>query len=627
MTETIEQAAYTPTNWVDDVTPVNAANLNKIEAQLASLDARTNSMELYVSGTGSDSADGLSWATAKRQISAALSLLGANGGTVWVGPGTYNPIALVNPQRVEIRGIGGVLINVPAGQIGVQIDQGSQYPLIGVLLENIQITGQGSAGGTGSTEIGLRCLNAGRNTFRRLRISNCQVGVDYYNDTATYNYCERNNLSDTLINDCLTGFRLYRTTGGHTSYSYNVFVNVAIANCPLGWDLGSVSPAVPHLINSMMVECVAWGQLNNCVGLNISGNLQGSFLHLSLEGLSGTTTTACVVGANALGLDTASLNLRIMGNWATRVSLAAGLMLSYKQGFQNWAAPGSGASNVLQEFLFDGDTQPRLRIHAPSGLPSGRISFGPGGVTAPDVTLYRNAVDVLKTDDVFDASGLGVATKSKAGTPVDGDWASGAPPSGMIVVDSTAKWLWAKIAGTWTPFGPPQLVTALPGSPTDGQEVMLTDSLTAPSYQWHMKYIAGITDGFKWMFLGGSPRIAQDEGDEQITTTTMSVLPSSGAQILMDSHVGTYDITIDASVVMATSGQQGAIGLWNRTGSAQYGTDFFGVGEAANRQGASRTMRVSVNTGSLAFWICAKSPSGAINVQKKTLKIIPHRIA
>ena len=64
MTETIEeqsvqQFAYTPTNWVDDVTPVNAANLNKIEAQLASLDARTNSMELYVSGTGSDSADGL----------------------------------------------------------------------------------------------------------------------------------------------------------------------------------------------------------------------------------------------------------------------------------------------------------------------------------------------------------------------------------------------------------------------------------------------------------------------------------------------------------------------------------------------------------------------------------------
>src|SRR5262252_10929264 len=35
----VEAAAYTPTNWQDGVTPLNAANFNKIEAELASLEA------------------------------------------------------------------------------------------------------------------------------------------------------------------------------------------------------------------------------------------------------------------------------------------------------------------------------------------------------------------------------------------------------------------------------------------------------------------------------------------------------------------------------------------------------------------------------------------------------------
>ena len=43
-----------------------------------------------------------------------------------------------------------------------------------------------------------------------------------------------------------------------------------------------------------------------------------------------------------------------------------------------------------------GDTQDQLVIRA-----DGRISWGPGGVTAPDTTLFREGADVLRTSDQF----------------------------------------------------------------------------------------------------------------------------------------------------------------------------------------------------------------------------------
>ncbi len=83
--------------------------------------------------------------------------------------------------------------------------------------------------------------------------------------------------------------------------------------------------------------------------------------------------------------------------------------------------------------------------------------FAPGYVFSVDITgkltwlidtnLYRSAANVLKTDDQFIAVD-GVATKTKAGTPTDGDFAT-TPPDGTIVVDSTASKIWVRVGGTW----------------------------------------------------------------------------------------------------------------------------------------------------------------------------------
>lgn len=67
---------------------------------------------------------------------------------------------------------------------------------------------------------------------------------------------------------------------------------------------------------------------------------------------------------------------------------------------------------------------------------NGAISWGPGGSTARDTTLYRNAANRLKTDDLVDATGMGIATFTKAGAISDSDWAV-APPVGTIAIDTT----------------------------------------------------------------------------------------------------------------------------------------------------------------------------------------------
>ena len=51
---------------------------------------------------------------------------------------------------------------------------------------------------------------------------------------------------------------------------------------------------------------------------------------------------------------------------------------------------------------------------------------------------------------------------------------------------------------------PAPLSTTLPGSPVDGQEVILVNSLTAPVYHWHMRYVAASTNSNKWIYVGGT---------------------------------------------------------------------------------------------------------------------------
>ena len=53
--------------------------------------------------------------------------------------------------------------------------------------------------------------------------------------------------------------------------------------------------------------------------------------------------------------------------------------------------------------------------------------------------------------------------------------------------------------------------TTLPGSPTNGQHVILTDSLTSPTWQWLCRYDSSISDSHKWRVIGPVPLVAEGQ--------------------------------------------------------------------------------------------------------------------
>lgn len=62
----------------------------------------------------------------------------------------------------------------------------------------------------------------------------------------------------------------------------------------------------------------------------------------------------------------------------------------------------------------------------------------------------------------------------------------------------------------WEPVVKHGYGTAFPASPFDGQEFVLVDSITAPTYKWRFRYNASATSIYKWEYIGGSPAYRSD---------------------------------------------------------------------------------------------------------------------
>jgi hypothetical protein len=65
-------------------------------------------------------------------------------------------------------------------------------------------------------------------------------------------------------------------------------------------------------------------------------------------------------------------------------------------------------------------------------------------------------------------------------------------------VSSTRTW------GPWISTDAPPIVTALPGSAVNGDRVIFTNSLSAPTYQWLLQFDSSLSSN-KWRFIGGPP--------------------------------------------------------------------------------------------------------------------------
>lgn len=118
-----------------------------------------------------------------------------------------------------------------------------------------------------------------------------------------------------------------------------------------------------------------------------------------------------------------------------------------------------------------------------------------------------------------------------------GAWAAGTYQPGQIVVDNGVEYLCVrqttKRPTAWPASGVAGYGTTLPSSPLDGQEFVLVDSITAPSYQWRLRYNASSSSAYKWEFVGGSPWIVRTDMTETTTSTTAVDLATVGPQLTL----------------------------------------------------------------------------------------------
>lgn len=187
------------------------------------------------------------------------------------------------------------------------------------------------------------------------------------------------------------------------------------------------------------------------------------------------------------------------------------------------------------------------------------------GVTTLGPTNMNHIEGGIQTADANATSALANAptaavVKSVVTTAGDLIYATGNAAVTRLGIGSTTQVLkggasaptWGSVAyseltGTPTLFaGPGVPVTTLPGSPTNGQQAILTDSTSAPTYLWLLQWSSTAA---KWLCIGGSPAITEVLTSETTASTGYAALATAGPSFTVP-NAGDYYVTIGATILV-----------------------------------------------------------------------------
>ena len=110
-------------------------------------------------------------------------------------------------------------------------------------------------------------------------------------------------------------------------------------------------------------------------------------------------------------------------------------------------------------------------------------------------------------------------------------------PVPKVIIPSVAT------AATATTIAP---ATTLPASPTDGQQAILVDSTSAPTYAWLFQYLLAASE---WIFLGGSPASSADNTNTaRSLSTNGSYQDFTGQPTFTIPRAGKYVVRVDGQL-------------------------------------------------------------------------------
>lgn len=152
---------------------------------------------------------------------------------------------------------------------------------------------------------------------------------------------------------------------------------------------------------------------------------------------------------------------------------------------------------------------------------------------APNLSSYKVAASELSSSTKF--NNLVQAIQDEFGV-IDADQIPGYPSDATKFLRGDGSWA--------VPSGAPGYGIALPGLPVDGQEFILVDSTSAPTYAWRFRFNNAKASN-KWDFIGGSSIYAEVTTDEATTSSTYAAMTTAGPSIAVP-VAGSYVVEIGA---------------------------------------------------------------------------------
>jgi hypothetical protein len=175
----------------------------------------------------------------------------------------------------------------------------------------------------------------------------------------------------------------------------------------------------------------------------------------------------------------------------------------------------------------------------------------------------------------------------------------------------------------------PQLVTSLPGSPYDGQEVYLqTAAMAAVGVAWHLRYRAAAVGSYKWEFLGGAPMATSRDTTFTTGSTTYTAVGSLDIAI---PRSGEYEVRMEAHIELPSASS--AFGFFAAAISSGSAVDTLAAHLAVASTGATqanvtRTQRSALaGGGTLGAYARQGGPAGSASFSLMRLALTPYRLA
>ena len=213
-----------------------------------------------------------------------------------------------------------------------------------------------------------------------------------------------------------------------------------------------------------------------------------------------------------------------------------------------------------------------------------------------------------KTYTSLSSSWQSSSTASQQQDSLAGQWRSTAAINRITVLPAAGNFITGTRVtlygmGVLAPSSPGSVLpvtygTSLPTRPLDGQEAVLTDSLTAGTYAWRFRYNASAVSAYKWDFIGGSSVMASAAGGALGSASTyvnssgsLFTLPRAG-DYEVRFGAGLFDAATAASEQMSATVRKAGVVLPSYLGRASVNNNFMGT--TGNNVGADLSASVRI---------------------------------